>query len=72
MPAGILPPMSGIFISSAQADRPRVAVFVKALGLQGWSVWKDRTIQPSKTWDQVIETELAQAKCAIVRARVAG
>jgi len=33
---------------------------------KGWSVWWDRTILPGKTWDQVIEKALADARCVIV------
>lgn len=58
--------MSDIFISYASADRPRVKPLVDALVKIGWSVWWDRTILPGKTWDQVIEAALADARCVIV------
>lgn len=58
--------MSDIFVSYTSADRPRVKPLVDALQLQGWSVWWDRTILPGKTWDQVIEAALADARCVIV------
>jgi len=58
--------MSDIFISYANADRPRVKVLVDALAQQGWSVWWDRTILAGKTWDRAIEDALSSARCAIV------
>jgi protein TonB len=58
--------VSDIFLSYASADRPRVKPLVDVLRQQGWSVWWDRTILPGKTWDQVIEAALADARCVIV------
>jgi len=58
--------MSDVFVSYASADRPGVKPLVDALRQQGWSVWWDRTILPGKTWDQVIEAALADARCVIV------
>jgi TonB family protein len=58
--------VSDIFLSYASADRPRVKPLVDVLRQQGWSVWWDRTILPGKTWDQVIEAALAEARCVIV------
>jgi formylglycine-generating enzyme required for sulfatase activity len=39
---------------------------VGELQRRGWSVWWDRTIRPGKTWDQVIEAALTEARCVIV------
>jgi formylglycine-generating enzyme required for sulfatase activity len=58
--------MSDIFISYANADRPRVKPLVDALQQQGWSVWWDRKIPIGKTWDQVIDEALTDARCVIV------
>ena len=59
-------PGSDIFVSYASEDRARATTLVAALQKEGYSVWWDRTILPGKTFDQVIERELAQAKCVIV------
>jgi hypothetical protein len=58
--------VSDIFLSYASADRLRVKPLVDALANRGWSVWWDRSIPPGKTWDQVIETALSEARCVIV------
>ncbi|MCC6586287.1 MAG: SUMF1/EgtB/PvdO family nonheme iron enzyme [Bryobacterales bacterium] len=58
--------MSDIFISYASADRARVKPLVEVLQREGWSVWWDRTIPPGKTWDQVIESAIQQARCVVV------
>ena len=58
--------MSDIFISYANADRPRVGPLVEALEQRGWSVWWDRTILPGKTWDKAIEAALAESRCVVV------
>jgi hypothetical protein len=58
--------VSDIFLSYAREDLPRVKPVVDALEARGWSVWWDRTIPPGKTWDEVIETALSEARCVIV------
>ncbi len=58
--------MSDIFISYARADRHRVKPLVAALQAQDWSVWWDPVILPGKTFDQVIEAALDEARCVIV------
>jgi hypothetical protein len=58
--------VSDIFISYASADRPRAEPLVRALEQQGRTVWWDRSILPGKTWSQVIEAALADARCVIV------
>ena len=58
--------MSDVFLSYASANRLRVVPLVEALRKRGWSVWWDRTIPPGKTWDQVIESALADARCVVV------
>ena len=57
--------MSDIFISYASADYIRIRPLIDALQKQGWSVWWDRSILPGKSWDQVLETALADARCVI-------
>ncbi|MFN0300698.1 MAG: PASTA domain-containing protein [Burkholderiales bacterium] len=58
--------MNDVFISYASADRARAQAIAHALTNLGLSVWWDRQIQPGQSWDQVIETALADAKCCVV------
>lgn len=58
--------MSDIFISYASEDRKRILPLVRALEQTGWSVFWDRTIPVSKTWQQVIGKEVDNCKCMIV------
>jgi hypothetical protein len=58
--------MSGIFISYATEDRERAQMLAAALSERGWSVWWDRKIPLGKSFDEVIEKALAQAKCVVV------
>ena len=58
--------MSEIFISYATEDRERAQLLATTLGERGWSVWWDRKIPLGKSFDEVIEKALAQAKCVIV------
>ena len=58
--------MSEIFISYASEDRARAQMLADALSARGWSVWWDRKIPLGKSYDEVIEKALAQAKCVIV------
>jgi TIR domain len=58
--------MADIFLSYASVDQTRVSPIIEALQYLGFSVWWDRFITPGKTWSQVIEKELAAAKCVIV------
>jgi outer membrane protein assembly factor BamB len=58
--------MSDIFLSYASEDRERAHEFVKIFERQGWTVFWDRIIPPGGTFDQVIEDELAAAKCTVV------
>jgi len=39
---------------------------VEALQQKGWSIWWDSDIPPGKTWEQVIEAALEEARCVIV------
>jgi len=58
--------MSGIFISYANEDREKAEVLAHALEQKGWSVWWDRKIPFGQSFDQVIEANLASAKCVLV------
>jgi hypothetical protein len=58
--------MSGIFISYASEDRDRARTLAHALEQRGWPVWWDREIPFGKTFDEVIEQQLAHAQCVLV------
>jgi hypothetical protein len=58
--------MSDVFLSYVSSDRPRAASLAGALTDVGWDVWWDRSILPGKTFDQVIEEELAATRCVVV------
>ena len=55
-----------VFISYAKGDRARASELASALDAQGWSVWWDRDIPPGRTFDDVIEEALTQARCVVV------
>jgi hypothetical protein len=55
-----------VFISYAKGDRARASELASALDAQGWSVWWDRDIPPGRTYDDVIEEALTQARCVVV------
>ena len=70
--------MSDLFISYSSADRSRVERLVEALeaaisasdSAQGsgehWSIWWDREILAGRRFGEVIELELAAARCVLV------
>jgi TPR repeat protein len=58
--------MSDIFISYASEDRERAEQLAEALGLHGWTIWWDRKIPFGKSFDQVIEEQITEARCLIV------
>lgn len=58
--------MAEIFISYASENRERAHGLAQALGARGWSVWWDREIPLGKSFDDVIEKALGEAKCVIV------
>jgi TPR repeat protein len=58
--------MSDIFISYASKEPSRAAMLAEILEGHGWSVFWDRTIPVGKTWREIIERELSDARCVIV------
>jgi TIR domain len=58
--------MSDIFISYASQDRARAKQLAEALGRHGWTIWWDRNIPFGKSFDQVIEEQITEARCLIV------
>lgn len=58
--------MADVFISYAREDRMAAERIAKALERHGWSVWWDSDIPPGKTWDELIERELASASSTVV------
>ena len=58
--------MRDVCMSYAREDRERARVLAQALQSCGWSVWWDPEILPGETWDEVIERELAAARCVVV------
>jgi TIR domain len=58
--------MSDIFISYATEDRKVAQRLARTLINLGWSVWWDRKIPPGKSFDEVIEKELARCHCVVV------
>jgi hypothetical protein len=57
---------SDVFISYAKSDQPRAAQLASVLETQGLSVWWDRDIPPGRTYDDVIEEALTQARSVVV------
>lgn len=58
--------MSDIFISYSSEDRDWVLPLAAALSRQGWDVWWDRSIVSGRSFDEVIEAELAAARAVVV------
>ena len=58
--------MADIFLSYSRADRERVAPLVRALEVEGWSVWWDPQITPGQEFDTLISGELEQARTLVV------
>ena len=58
--------MSDIFISYAREDHEAAERLAGLLTAEGWSVWWDPAILPGRAFVEVIDEELAAAKCVIV------
>jgi tetratricopeptide (TPR) repeat protein len=58
--------MSEIFVSYSREDRARVESLVRSLEEQGFSIWWDRDIAPGDSFDELIDTEISQAKVVLV------
>jgi hypothetical protein len=58
--------MADIFVGYASEDVDRVRTLVQLMSAQGWSVWWDHKIPIGKSFDVVIEGELARAACVVV------
>lgn len=58
--------MSDIFLSYASEDRELVRILAEALTQEGWSVSWNRTAPGEKTWQEVLEAELAAARGQVV------
>jgi hypothetical protein len=58
--------MADVFISYAREDKKRAQQLANAVEAWGCSVWWDAEIPAGETWDQMIEHELATARCVLV------
>ncbi|MGZ8267583.1 MAG: TIR domain-containing protein [Burkholderiales bacterium] len=58
--------MADIFLSYSTADRARIRPLVDALQASGWSVWWDRRIPAGRTYAEVIEAAIRDARCIVV------
>lgn len=61
------PPLaSDIFISYSSADREQARHIARMFEEKGWVVWWDQVIPPGKDYDEVIEEQVANARCVVV------
>ncbi len=58
--------LSEIFISYANEDRQRIRPLAHALEARGWSVFWDPNIPTGKSWRDVLDHELKDARCIVV------
>jgi len=58
--------MADVFIGYAKEDKNRAEQLAQILKAQGWSVWWDVYIPAGKTFDEVIEKALVEARCVVV------
>jgi len=58
--------MADLFLSYAREDRECAEMLAGALTERGWNVWWDRRIQVGRSFSDVIERQLEQARCVVV------
>lgn len=58
--------MSDIFISYANEDREKIRPLAHALEARGWSVFWDPNIPAGKSWRDVLDDALKDARCVVV------
>ena len=58
--------MSDIFLSYKSEDSEKAQKIAEAIEKKGYTVWWDRIIPPGRSFDEVIEEELDEAKCVVV------
>lgn len=58
--------MSDIFISYAREDKRHAEMLARTFRAERWSVWWDETLRAGTAFDDVIERELAAARCVVV------
>lgn len=58
--------MSDIFLSYASEDRELASALADALERHGWMVWWDRRIPAGRTYAEVIDDQLGDARCVVV------
>ena len=58
--------MADLFISYAKDDRERARRVAEALEKRGWRVWWDREIPPGRSFDEVIQEAIDEARCVVV------
>lgn len=58
--------MSNIFISYAHEDRPIAEKLAQTLAAESWDVFWDREISTGQNWPELLDDELAKARCVVV------
>src|SRR5688572_32836108 len=58
--------MADLFLSYAREDRECAEMLAGVLTERGWNVWWDRRIQVGRSFSDVIERQLDQARCVVV------
>lgn len=58
--------MSDVFISYASTDRDSARALARLLEQGACSVFWDRTIPPGKSWDEILEQALREARAVVV------
>ncbi len=58
--------MSKIFISYAHEDRSSAEKFAQVFEAEGWDIFWDRDIATGENWPELLDDELAKARCVVV------